>query len=362
MIRRFAQRALVCGGAAVLGVTMLSAQPAAAAEMATTYTAPLSALNGSGTTGAVSVAVEGNMARVELRATGASPSLPHAQHIHIGGANVCPTPAADENGDGIIDGKEGVPAYGGVKVSLTTTGDVSASSALAVPRFPVADASGDVTYFRTFELPAGVTAADVANGVVVQHGISELFADPTAYDGEPRSSLDPSLPLEATVPTSCGKLISVAGGDDVAEIGRDAATAVTAALVQVSTMTVDATEGIEDGAALDEFGRAYVIAFETYGDTVSGALEQFEKAVADGKNLVEARNQLINTLDSAKAQLLNELHQAKDRFNDALNGSNVSAEEKNEFNNQFNSALGQLNNSLELVKNEFIEDFNQATN
>jgi hypothetical protein len=48
---------------------------------------------------------------------------------------------------------------------------------------------------------------DIPAGVIVQHGISELFEDPTQYDGEPRSSLNPDLPLEATIPTNCGELV-----------------------------------------------------------------------------------------------------------------------------------------------------------
>jgi hypothetical protein len=92
-------------------------------------------------------------------------------------------------------------------VSLTTEGDVSADSGLAAERFPVADADGTLSYSRTFSLSDGVSAEDIPAGVIVQHGISEFFEDPTQYDGEPRSSLNPDLPLEATIPTNCGDLV-----------------------------------------------------------------------------------------------------------------------------------------------------------
>jgi len=170
------------------------------------YEAQLRPLNRSGVSGNLSATVDGDQATVRLVTHGASENLPHAQHFHIGGNSECPNSSADTDGDGFVSSVEGQPSYGPVEVSLTKTGDVSASSALAVDRFPVASGDGTVTYERTFTLPAGVTAADVANGVVVQHGISDLFGDKNAYDGEKRSTLDMGLPFEATVPSACGDL------------------------------------------------------------------------------------------------------------------------------------------------------------
>jgi hypothetical protein len=178
-----------------------------------THTANLGALNGSGASGTATVQVithHGNQVTVTIQSSGLAPNQPHAQHIHIGGQNTCPSNAADMDGDGLINTAEGAPFYGGVQVSLTTQGDVSADSALAVDRFPVADANGNLNYSRTFPLPQGVNPQDIDMGVIVQHGISKLFGDPNQYDGDPRSSLDPSLPLEATIPATCGKLMAAA--------------------------------------------------------------------------------------------------------------------------------------------------------
>lgn len=83
-------------------------------------------------------------------------------------------------------------------------------------RFPVADEDGSISYSRTFDLSDDVDEDDVRDGVIVQHGISELFADLAQYDGEPRSSIDPRLPLEATIPTDCGELL-----DDDDDRNRD---------------------------------------------------------------------------------------------------------------------------------------------
>jgi hypothetical protein len=60
------------------------------------------------------------------------------------GRTSCARPAAtaDTDGDGFISTIEGLPAYGEIQISLTTEGDVSTASGLALERFPVADASG----------------------------------------------------------------------------------------------------------------------------------------------------------------------------------------------------------------------------
>lgn len=170
----------------------------------TYYQARLKQLNKSDARGEATLALTGDELTVQIRTIGVSPNVPHAQHLHIGGKNVCPNPSVDANKDKLISTIEGAPFYGGVRVSLTTEGDISSASALALDRFPVADSNGVLTYQRTFELPEGVAPSDVVDAVVVQHGITELFDDPTAYDGDKPSSINPAVPFEATAPTTCG--------------------------------------------------------------------------------------------------------------------------------------------------------------
>lgn len=173
-----------------------------------TYTTTLNSLNGSGASGTATVTVNGNQATVDIQSQGLAPGQPHAQHIHIGGQNVCPPASADTDGSGAISVAEGQPFYGPIAVPLTTTGDVSPESALAVDRMPTADANGNLSYSRTFTLPSGTAAADIANGVIVQHGID--FNGNGMYDtSSGQSSVDPSLPFEATVPADCGKLVAM---------------------------------------------------------------------------------------------------------------------------------------------------------
>ncbi len=178
------------------------------AALANTLHATLEPLNGSNANGDVSLVFAQNRATVTVNARNVSPTLAHAQHIHIGGRNTCPSADAASSSEpkDVISSAEGQPAYGPVRVSLTTEGAVGADAALAVPRFPAADANGLYTYNRTFDLPPGVTIDDLKNGVVVVHGISKLYGDQTKYDGAPKSSLDSSLPLETTVPAVCGRL------------------------------------------------------------------------------------------------------------------------------------------------------------
>ena len=148
----------------------------------------------------------GDIVTVTVDGKRSAPGLVHAQHIHGPGMHECPTIAADANHDGLIDTSEGLPDYGPIVVSLTTSGDTSPSSGLAVDRFPVADANGNYTYVRTLavgtEIPASV-ADHLTDFHVVSHGIDTNHDG--AYDfGKGPSDLDPSLPQEATVPASCG--------------------------------------------------------------------------------------------------------------------------------------------------------------
>ncbi len=175
----------------------------------------LTPLNESGAAGNVEVSLEGNFLRVDLLADNLLPGAPHAQHIHFepGTPASCPSSEHDADGDGVLTTTEGKSAYGPIQVSLTTEGDFGAeSSALALDRFPVADDDGMVEYGRTFELSpdlasqlAGMTVA------VVQHGVN--LNDSGEYDGEQMSELDPSLPLEGTVPADC-VMVTVAAAEE----------------------------------------------------------------------------------------------------------------------------------------------------
>ncbi|QSB06101.1 hypothetical protein [Natronoglycomyces albus] len=130
--------------------------------------------------------------------------FPHAQHIHINGNGVCPDESADEDGDGLISTTEGHHAYGDVGTSLTTEGDTSPDSALAIDRFP---GGSNADYERTIVLD-DENAAQVweENAVIVIHGVDPTLISEEAAEKE--SDLDPDLPMPATAPALCGSLLA----------------------------------------------------------------------------------------------------------------------------------------------------------
>lgn len=194
----------VATAAAVAALSAIIAVPAGAQDTQE-FTGTFGALNESGASGDFTVTLNGTTADFTINVAGVTDAV-HAQHIHgeVGAENVCPEPALDEDGDGLINTVEGVPAYGLVKVSLTTEGDSSPDSALAVDRFPT---GSSYTYTRSIELPEDI-AGDLGNMNIIVHGLD--IDGSGEYDGDAVSSLDPDLPLEATIPVACGKIVLAA--------------------------------------------------------------------------------------------------------------------------------------------------------
>lgn len=173
-----------------------------AAEGDTNLVANLTQLNDSGASASAQGRLSGDQLHLTIKSQGMLAGAPHAQHLHLGGTNMCPaTDAKGKGADGHLQTTDAAPSYGAVKVSLTKTGDTSDKSALAVDRFPV----GDATYERTITLPSDI-AEQVRAGkaVLVRHGVD--YNGNGKYDGAAKSDLDPSLPAEATDPAACGVL------------------------------------------------------------------------------------------------------------------------------------------------------------
>jgi hypothetical protein len=195
-----------------LGLPLALSMTGSAYAAGTSLTANLDELNRSGANGTAMVTVDGNMIDVTIQATGLveGDAAPHAQHIHFGeeARHECPT--MDEAGDDDkLDTTEGAPAYGPVAVSLTTEGDTSPDSTLAVERFP---AGGTIEYDRdNIEVSADLAEAIArGEGVVVIHGVD--YDDSGKYDGDEKSDLSEDLPREATDPALCGVLSASASG------------------------------------------------------------------------------------------------------------------------------------------------------
>ena len=201
----------------VLGLAALiaSAGPAAAAE-GSMY-ADLAPVPVNGVVAIVEgmVHISGTKLTFTLAAQGLLAGAPHAAHIHFGADARHECPTASDNNAAALGGEthpeehvtttEGAPAYGEIVVSLTTEGDTSPDSGLAVDRFPVGE---DFEYSRgDVQVSQPVADAILAgDAVVVIHGVDH-DGDGTYSPGERGvSDLDPSLPGEATDPALCGVL------------------------------------------------------------------------------------------------------------------------------------------------------------
>ncbi len=172
-----------------------------------TLHAELDPLNNSGVEGMATIVFQGDHAHVHIDAYGLAANLPHAEHIHFGASarHECPTVKDDTNLDFRLNTTDGLPAYGPIRKSLTTRGDTSPASALAVDRFPTAP-MGAIHYDRTIEVASSTLIRNIEDGksVLVIHGID--YNDNGKYDfaSAGKSDLDPSLPSEATDPAACG--------------------------------------------------------------------------------------------------------------------------------------------------------------
>ena len=183
----------------------------------------LDALNKSGASGTATLTTTDNGdLKVSIRSKGMVPNSPHAQHLHgaVTGMDFhCPDMSADKDGDGFLTVEEGLPMYGDIFISLTTKGDTTKTSGLAVDRMPTADADGNLSYDRTIpsaDLPEG-TIENLKDLHVVQHGIDANNNDKYDLQGRGESTLAKSaglkgIPGEVTDPATCGMIAGAAAG------------------------------------------------------------------------------------------------------------------------------------------------------
>ena len=159
-------RLAACG--ALLSPASASAAPATSTDLFYAALKPVSVNHASGS-GGVWIALTGDSAKFTLQVDGLLAKAPHPAQVYVGAAAACPTAgqAAAFNGHPSI--AYNAASLGSPQVALTTSGDTSAASALAMPRFPTA---GNYTYTRTFTVPPSVAAA-VKGGkaVLVVHGV-----------------------------------------------------------------------------------------------------------------------------------------------------------------------------------------------
>ena len=180
---------------------------------ATTYHAQLDPVphapradSGSNVTGTARlVEVDGRL-KVEVRARGLSPMLPHLMHIHgdLQAENECPGPQFRRGGvsNRLIETADGLPAYGPILVTFSRKGDTSAEAGLNLKTAPVANGKGTLAYQRVLlDVPDDVLD-ELDDLHIVIHG--EDLDDDGKYDPKPITAL--GVPLEAELPVACGEL------------------------------------------------------------------------------------------------------------------------------------------------------------
>lgn len=221
------------------------AAPALAAHEGTAYSGDLSELNSSGATGEayVEVSEDGETMTVSVDASDLDLDFVHAMHIHgiydgdveadapdAGefASSTCPTMSDDANGDGVLTVAEGAPKYGAVLTSLTTEGDTTAASALAVERYP---AGTSIAYEREIPIPSAMKDELDAVHIVVHGTDTDDSGDETA---DLASSLDENLPVDATAPALCGTLAAVSSGEVDTGAGGTATTSSTGTAAAVA--------------------------------------------------------------------------------------------------------------------------------
>ncbi|MGO8906157.1 MAG: serine/threonine-protein kinase [Solirubrobacteraceae bacterium] len=203
----YAVALLVAVAAVAVAVVLLASSSSSSAKPTTAALAqvPTNHATGSGT---ATVRLEGDVAKITVTTNGLdeNEALVHPMHIHAGGKGECPPASAARpaNGHLAISTTDGLLYYGDAVTALTTSGDTSPSSILALKRFP---SGGDIRYSRTITLPAPVVA-DIRrnNAVVVVHGTD--YDHSGSYSGVlERSELNKSLPATETAPALCGVLL-----------------------------------------------------------------------------------------------------------------------------------------------------------
>jgi hypothetical protein len=204
-------RLQLCGGALIAAVATIGFSPALAAPTNTaneTQRGTLSALNGSGAHGSISMQLRGQRyLTVQVDATGLEPGIQHLGHIHGRESpgnkanSMCPSTAQDSDRDNYVEVAEGQVTYGPIIIGF---GNVDP------------DMDGTVHYNHTFDLnnPAiyqpGFGKSDVLPldlREIVLHGMTlQAGQGATNADSIPPNEADGTAGEKAVLPVTCGDI------------------------------------------------------------------------------------------------------------------------------------------------------------
>jgi len=194
------------GAVATIGFSSLAAAPTTISTE--TQRGTLTALNGSGAHGTISMQLRGERyLTVQIDATGLEPGVEHLGHIHgrVSGGDAanstCPTTAQDADHDNYVELSEGQVTYGPIIISFDNTDP---------------DMDGTVHFNRTFDLnnpktfQPGFSKKDVLPldlREVVLHGMTlQANQGATNADSIPPNEADGTAGFKAVLPVSCGDI------------------------------------------------------------------------------------------------------------------------------------------------------------
>jgi hypothetical protein len=237
MKKQMLTKGLAVSSALAFSVAVMAPGLASAASASPMFQANLKPLNSSGASGTLTATLNGHKLKVKEHVNGVLAGSPHAQHLHFSSkaSHTCPTASVMKNNkpddgsgdtpygnDKVIESVEARPAYGPPVVSLTTSGDTSGDSALALKRFPTAK-NGKIDYTRTVNLnDKQVKHLKAGELVAVVHGLDlngngkyDVFGSNKNLTKSALADLagvSDSFPLEGTAPASCGVLTAMPSG------------------------------------------------------------------------------------------------------------------------------------------------------
>ena len=367
---------------AVENSTMQSSASAPSVMHSNEYMAKIKALNNTNVKGTAYLKLVDNNLSVRINATGLEPGV-HPQHIHgKEQANAeCPKNSADLNKDGYVSVVEGAPSYGLIKVNLTspqTAFGTPPTPALFAPfagtadnkNFPVVGSDGILNFEQTYTFndTAAAQAAfksltPLGDQEIVLHGATA----PKSVDADAFAALGaayaPGTDLsvksyDALLPAGCGEIDPVAAKDEVknndnhsGQMTIDAASLAAGLASVQGQLTNDLTEATSEVADPAAFSAHVGTLSTNFSASVQLAVSNYQTSITSGVNKDEARNQLINSLASAKDAELNGLTEARNQQIDTLNQlGDVSV--RDSFLNGFDKTAHAYTDVLENVKNQ----------
>ncbi|MBA2279145.1 hypothetical protein H0V99_01755 [Candidatus Saccharibacteria bacterium] len=216
---------LATSGLAVAAIpTRVGASPTERGNF-TNYRATLSELNDSNVTGTAQLTFDGKKLSVSIHAEGLEPGMPHPAHIHgklTGADAMCPANSADTNNDGFVSVFEGAPAYGPIKLNLTspqTAFGTPPNTVLFAPfagspsvsNFPSVGSDGDFDLSQTYTFDMSKSADREAyrqlKALDKQHIVLHGDFAPESVDTPSGSS---AIVYDPLLPVACGE-ISITG-------------------------------------------------------------------------------------------------------------------------------------------------------